>query len=295
MNPTLDSRAGSRLLRTALVVAGLFAGNFLQAKTHLRISLAGATYDAFTNWTESSSWEKIDNYENRNAIRPVVDLILQLKALRAGGLDFDFELERTLTYESAKQAVIEGKADLTAETIWDDEIAPHADSLLSTAPVLQKGEFVKGVYVLPTNERLLKVTTIDGLKDATAAVVSTWALDVKTLSAMPIKGVQKFATPELAYQAIKKEQADFMLDEFSSQPDLRVERAFVRLVPIPGIKVAINGSRSWIVSKQSPDAAAIFKALSEGLASLRKNGVMQQAYTQSGFFNPKVADWKQIF
>jgi len=42
------------------------------------------------------------NFQNSNASRPVVDLVLQLQALKAGGLDFDFELAPSITYELAK-------------------------------------------------------------------------------------------------------------------------------------------------------------------------------------------------
>lgn len=287
--------SGRRILRLGLAAcAAVLFALAAHAKTHLRISVNAAAMDSFNNWTGTGSWADIKSFRNGNASRPVVDLVLELQALKAGGLDFDFELVRELTYELAKDAVIEGRADLTAETIWDDEIAANTATLLSTDPILQKGEFVKGIYVLPTNEKLLKLTSAADLASATAAVVSGWALDVKTLDSMSLKGVKKAATPELVFGAIKRGEADFVLEEFSSAPDLNVTRAGVKLIPVPGYKVGLVGSRSWVVSKKNPEADAILKALMAGAKALRDDGTIKRAYTESGFFNPRVADWKAL-
>lgn len=287
-------RRGFRVGLIALASAFLTSAASAE-KVHLKISANTAAIDAFTNWTATSSFDQIKNFRNGNAMRPVVDLILQLQALKAGGLDFDFELVRALTYEQAKVEVIQGRVDLTAETIWDDEIAEHAAELLKTDAIIQNGEFVKGVYVLPSNQKMLKLASVDELRTSTASVVSSWALDVKTLTDLNLKGVVKTATPELAFAQIQKGQADFTLAEFSASADMSVESGGVRLVPVPNAKVAIMGSRSWIVAKSSPRADAISAAFSAGVKSLRGNGTIERAYKESGFFNPRVADWKRLF
>jgi len=116
-------------------------------------------------------------------------LVLQLQALKAGGLDFDFELVPSITYELAKKELIHGHVDLTAETLWDDEIAENAETLLKSEPVIRNGEFVKGIYVLPTNDKLLKLASVDDVRGAIATVVASWALDVKTIESMKVKAV----------------------------------------------------------------------------------------------------------
>jgi hypothetical protein len=287
-------------LRAGLVIAAFaLAGSFLAppaaAKVHLKISACAEVTDAFENWTAATPWEQIKNYRNGNASRPVVDLLLELQALKAGGLDFDFELVRKLTYELAKIEVIEGRAELTAETIWNDEIARNANALLKTDEIIRTGEFVKGIYVLPTNARLLKINSLDELRDSVVAVVATWALDVKTMDEMKLKGIVKAIRPELVFSMIQKQQADFTLSEFSASPDMGIVSGGTKLVPVPNCKVAILGSRSWVVSKASPQADEILSALTNGVKILRENGTIERAYQESGFFNPRVADWKRLF
>ena len=289
-----------RPLRAGFVV-GAFAliGTFLTspvaARVHLKITACAEVTDSFDNWTAATPWAQITSYRNANAHRPVVDLLLELQALKAGGLDFDFELVRKLTYELAKIEVIEGRAELTAETIWNDEIARNANDLLKTDEIIRTGEFVKGVYVLPTNARLQQLGSLDELRDSVGAVVSTWALDVKTMEDMKLKGLVKTVRPELVFSLIQKQQADFTLAEFSPSPDMGTVSGGVKFVPVPNCKVAIMGSRSWIVSKASPQAEKIFNALARGVRFLRDNGTIERAYQESGFFNPRVANWKRLF
>lgn len=289
---TLCSRIGQ-----ATALAGLLA--FLvpaaHAKVHVKIAANGAAIDAFNNWTAAVAWQDIKNFKSGNASRPAVDLVLELQALKAGGLDFDFELVRTLTYELAKMEVVQGRADLSAETIWDNEIAEHAAAVRKGPEVIRNGEFVKGVYTLPANAKLLAITTLDELRAYIGAVVGTWALDAKTLDDLKPKAVVRKPTPEIVFTTVKAGQADFTLAEFSSSADMAVELGGVKLVPVPNVKVAIMGSRSWCVAKASPEADALLKALEAGEKALRESGTIERAYQESGFFNPRVADWKRLF
>lgn len=263
------------------------------AKTHLKISAPASAIDAFQNWTAGVAWDKITNFKNANASRPVVDLVLELQALKAGGLDFDFEFVRVLTYDLAKKQLIEGRVELTAETIWEDEIDPK--TMAKSDPVIRRGEFVKGVYVLPANQKVFKISSLEELQGYTGAIVATWALDLKTMEEMKLKALIKNPTPEVVFLNIQKQQADFTLWEFSSNADMSVVISGVKLMPIPECKVAIMGSRAWVVSKLSPNANSVHRALVAGTKILRENGTIERAYQESGFLNPRVADWKRIF
>jgi hypothetical protein len=276
------------------LLAGLTLVSVTHAKVHVKIAANGAAIDAFNNWTAATGWAEIRNFKSGNASRPAVDLVLQLQALKAGGLDFDFEFVRTLTYELAKTEVVQGRADLSGETIWDSEIAEQSSALAKGPVIIRNGEFVKGVYALPTNQKLLALTTLEQLREYAGAVVGTWALDVQTMEALKLKGLVKKPTPELVFTAIKAGQADFTLAEFSSSADMAVELAGVKLLPVPNAKVAIAGSRSWCVAKSSPRAAELVQALVAGEKVLRTQGTIERAFQESGFFNPRVAAWQRL-
>jgi hypothetical protein len=282
-------------LSVASIVCALLLAPIAEAKTHLKISANTLIAESFEKWNAESPWDKVERYSGAHANRPTVDLVLQLQALKAGGLDFDFELVVGPNYERAKLEVIQGKADLAAETIWDDEIAENAGSLLKTEPIIRAGEFEKGIYVLPGNQQLLKISSLAELQGSVGATVSNWALDVKTVDAMKVKGHEKVGKLETVFLLIDKKRADFTLQEFSSNADFSIENGGLRLIPIPNCKVGLAGSRSWIVSKTSAHAKEVHEALARGTKILREKGTIERAFKECGFFNPQTASWKRLF
>ncbi len=292
-SPFISARAVRCFL---LLTAALLTALSTQAKIHLKISANAQIVESFAKWTAETPVDQITSYKNPNANRPTVDLVLELQALRAGGLDFDFEIITAANNARARLDVIQANVDLTAETTWDFLIDPEESHLLRTTPIILDGEFEKGIYVLSTNEKILKVKTLDELREFTGIVVNSWEIDVRTLRAMQPKGLELPSKSENVYAMLAKGRADFTLLELSSLPDLSNESAGVRLIPIPGVKVALKGgSRSWIVAKNSPNAEAIYNALVKGVKKFRDEGRITRAFKECGFFNPRAADWKRLF
>jgi hypothetical protein len=223
-----------------------------------------------------------------------VDFVLQLQALAAGGLDFDYELHVVPNNERAKNEVVQGYADLSGETAWDSEIEAWGDAVIATSAVIRGGEFEKGLYVLPANQAMLGITSLEGLRPFVAATVVSWATDMRALQSMHVRRIERVFKDEGLFPLLQQRRADFTLLEFASTPDLGVTRGGVRLVPVPGWKVSLPGSRSWIISSRSPHARQIATALEHGLQALRAEGRIERAYRESGFFNPKVSGWKRL-
>lgn len=265
------------------------------ADTHLVITAIPQVIIDFNKWTAITPWEKIESFNSPYATRPVVELVLQLKALKSGGLEFDFTLAECPNYERAKLTVLRGEADLFSATIWNRELTNAGDTVHITEPIIRQGEFVKGIYVLPTNEKMLKIASLDELKTYTAAVVKTWELDMKTLVDMNLKGIETPGSVDAVFLMIQKGRADFTIQEFTSAPDMASVFGGVKLIPIPLCTVALASSRSWIVSTTRPQAKEIMAALTKGITNLRAIGTIEKAYSESGFFNLRVKDWKRLF
>ena len=264
-------------------------------RIHLKISVNTLIADSFAKWTAQTPLEQITRFDCPHANRPTVDFVLQLQALMASGLDFDYELRVVPNYERAKIEVLHGYADLTGETVWNNEIAAHTDILLSTAPVIRDGEFEKGLYVLPTNARMMQVTSLEQLREFVGATVISWPIDVRSLEAMGLKGVEKAFKEEGLFPLLQRRRADFTLVEFAATADMSVTSDGIKLVPVPGYKVALSGSRSWIIARNSPHAQALADALKRGVPALRDEGRIERAFMESGFFHPKVTRWKRLF
>jgi hypothetical protein len=260
----------------------------------LRIAVSSLVADAFGKWTQQVPVARIERFDSPFANRPTVDLILQLQALAAGGLDCDYELSVQPNHGRAVIEVQQGYTDLTAETVWDSEIARNAEALLSSRQVIQNGEFEKGLYALPGNARLLAATLPDDLNQFVGATVFNWPVDLQLLESLGLKRLEKASKVENVFQLIREGRADFTLLEFASTADMGVENGGVKLVPVPHYKIGLPGGRSWIVSKQSPHASVLVPALDRGIAALRKEGRIERAFRESGFLNAKVARWKRL-
>ena len=263
-------------------------------RVKLRIAAGASVADSLAQWTRGTGVMQIQRFDSPHANRPTVDLVLQLQALAAGGLDFDYELAVHPTHGRAVMEVQQGYADLTAETVWESEIAAMAESLAATQPVIQNGEFEKGLYVLPGNTRILGATLPAELGAFVGATVFNWSVDLQLLERLGLKRTEKASRIENVFQLIRGGRADFTLLEFASTTDMGIENHGVKLIPVPDCKIALPGGRSWIVSKQSPQAAVLVAALDAGIAVLRREGRIERAFRECGFFDPRVSRWKEL-
>jgi len=262
------------------------------AAMHLRIAVTTLVADAFATWTHGMPVAQITNFGSPHATRGTIDLVLQLQALQAAGQTFDFELRRSADNAGAWHEVMQGYADLYGESWWDAEL--DSERLIVTSPLIRHGEFEKGIYALRTNERLLHVQSLEDLREFTGATVVSWKVDIRTLQAMRLKRIEQVFKGEHVFSAIAQGRADFTLLEFAATPDMSVTNGGVTLVPVSGFKVPLPGSRSWAVSKRSPHARRLADALERGLQVLRSEGRIERAYRESGFFHPRVVDWKRL-
>jgi methyl-accepting chemotaxis protein len=260
----------------------------------LRISVSSLVAESFGKWTRQTPIDRIERYDSPYANRPTVDLILQLQALTAAGLDFDYELSVHQNHGRAVVEVLQGYTDLTAETVWDSEIARNAEHLLSSRQVIQNGEFEKGLYTLPTNTRLLEANLPEALSEFVGATVFNWPVDLQLLENMGLKRIEKASKVENVFQLIRDGRADFTLLEFAATNDMGVENGGVKLIPVPQRKISLPGGRSWIASKHSPQAEVIVQALDRGITVLRQEGRIERAFRECGFFHSKVSRWTRV-
>jgi methyl-accepting chemotaxis protein len=259
----------------------------------LRIAVSTLIAESLDKWSREKHPFEIDRFDGPHANRPTVDLVLQLQALAASGLDFDYQLSVHPNYGRSVIEVAQGYADLTAETVWDSEIRT-TEGFLATAPVIRNGEFEKGVYTLASNSRLLNASLPGQFSEFIGVTVFNWNIDIQLLENLGLKRIERVSKAENMFQMVREGRADFALLEFASTPDLSTETGGTRLVPVPDCKVALPGSRAWVISRSSPHAELLADAFERGLTVLRERGRIEQAYRECGFINGKVSRWRLV-
>jgi methyl-accepting chemotaxis protein len=261
-------------------------------KVHLKVSACSLVAESLAKWTAQVDVQDIENFNSPHANRQTVDLVLQLQALHAGGLEFDYEMIVLPNHGRAVIEVMQGYVDLTAETVMESEVDPKKGIL--TEGIIREGEFEKGIYVLPTNKEILKVTSVEQLRHYAGATVFNWSVDLKLLQDLEVKRIDRSSCIENVAQMIQSGRTDFTLLEFASASDISTVINGVKLVPIPNCKVALPAVRSFVVSKGSANAEAIAEAFAKGIKILRANGRITQAFQESGFFHPVASRWTRL-
>lgn len=238
----------------------------------------------------------IDNYTGEFSSRVVVELVLQHQALRLGGYDGDIELIPTESYLRMLAMLGQGRVALRGMSAWREDVERTSSNFLITEALIEQGQFEAGLYTAKDNSKALMARNKADLAALTAVSSRQWQADWRALNSLGLQSVQSSINPDAMLKMLLADpaRADITLLPFPSPLDLTVYVDGSELVPIPGLKVVLHGTRHWVASKKHPLGPQAFAALEQGIQELRAQGRIRRAYTEAGFFNPLVSDWVVI-
>ncbi|GAK60074.1 hypothetical proteinVVA0209 [Candidatus Vecturithrix granuli] len=223
--------------------------------------------------------------------RTEADLALIWKALHEGGLknvNFTFIESRTLARNI--QMVKDGEVVLFAH---DLPVGDFEETVFMTIPIIPPRRFEKGIYTIPSHTELLKVKTLEELKNFTAVSSRSWVADWEILEKMQLKKVFDTVKFQNMLDMVANGRVDFAVLDFPNREDLnRTLSDGNILTPVPGVKIVLDVSRHFMVSRKHPDGQLVFEALQKGLKILEERGEIERALTECGFYHEKVKDWK---
>jgi hypothetical protein len=222
-------------------------------------------------------------------LRTALEFIIACRAIHLGGLEATYSILSYPNSARTRAELLKGSVAIMVDFPWGD-FASHEDLYRSDA-VLRIGDFVKGIYTRPDHTELLQVRTLEELRKFKAVSNETWIYDWTALQRMQI---ETFAVSRYALMGgmVEGRRVDFLVGEFPGVNDLSQYINGFQFIPVPGIKIALPGTRHVVVSKRAPHAREIFDALQIGLTTLHDRGLIREGYSTVGFFNPLVEDWK---
>lgn len=233
----------------------------------------------------------IDYYGGPGARRDVIEIVLLQQALHLGGFEGKVVLRPENSYLRILKLIQDGQVPISGALMWRDDIKPYTKAFFKTKALVNEGEFIAGLYTRENNTRALSATTPEQIRQLSAASNDHWQADVATLKALGVKKIYYATYWVQIVRMVVAGRADITLAPFQSNADMKVHVENLELVPIPGIKVTLPGSRHWPVSKKHPRGQELFTALEKGIALLEKQNIIQRAYEECGFFHPAVKDW----
>ncbi len=282
------------LVQAWLLVCGLLltllshAGNTITAAVDEDII---ADYQLFIGERDPIA---IDYFGGPGARRDVIEIVLLQQALHLGGFNGKVVLRPENSYLRILKLLTDGQVPISAALMWREDIKPYSEHLFKTKALVKEGEFIAGVYTRANNQLALNATTREKMSKLTAASNDHWKPDVAALKSLGIERIHYSTYWVQIVRMVVAGRADVTLAPFQSNPAMKVQVDNLELVPIPGVKVTLPGSRHWPVSKKHPQGQEIFTALEKGIAILEQKNIIQRAYEQCGFFHEAVKSWKLL-
>ena len=232
----------------------------------------------------------IKAYTYKGSTRVYAEALLICQALMLGGIEPIFNFHQFPNFGRALKELKKGTIHMMFSTTW---LSQQQSNFFTSEPLILSGEFEKGIYTLTDHVELLKVKDLNGLKTFAAISSNQFLNDWKMLSDM---GIEIYSNPrwELLFKMLKAKHGDFILAEFSPEPDLSIITAGVKLIPVPNVKVTFKDSRHIFVNKDKDNSAIIFSALQSGIKILRQQGRIKKAYQDLGFYNDKTKSWLSL-
>lgn len=234
----------------------------------------------------------ISDYSGSHSRRDVIEVVLLNQMLKLGGYQGELALMPEDSYRRILHKVGTGAAAVTGTPVWAEDALP--EDVYITEAIVREGEFVVGLYTSPNNKRALAVSDKEGLKELSAVSTRQWRSDWRTLKGLQLRWVYDTFLWPMMVKMVWAGRADITLAPFQPNESMSIISDDITLVPIPNIKVALQGSRHWIISRQHPQGKEIFSALRKGVKIMRKGGRITRAYIECGFFDPRVENWKLI-
>ncbi|HEY0893728.1 MAG TPA: hypothetical protein VGE32_11775 [Cellvibrio sp.] len=237
--------------------------------------------------------DTFDDFARAGNYRDLTDYLLLRRALALGGNKLPVVIEPwfDVSYDRVVLRLRSGHAAVFSNGIWREDFSASDAQLKVSSPLFNYGELEAGLYMSPQNPKLQSTKTPADVRKLTAVSSKQWRPDWSALEQLGLAAIYDNVHWESMMKMVRSQRVDFMLSGFSMQPDLSYQALGITLVPVPGMKVKLAGSRGWVVSLTNAQGSEVYTAIEKGLAILREQGVIARAYRAAGVINDSVADW----
>ncbi|UXY16319.1 hypothetical protein N8I74_04680 [Chitiniphilus purpureus] len=227
------------------------------------------------------------DYSGPGARRDTVEMILLQQALWLGGERAAVRFTTLNSYARILNEVEQGRVVAGGTSAWATDLSTR--NIRLSRALIEEGEYVVGLYALAGNHAVLRTRPAQW-RTLTAVTNRAWINDVATLQQLGVRHIESAPTFAMIARMLKAGRGDLTLASFKPTPDLSFEVEGITLTPLVGYKVAMPGSRHFPIAP-TPRGERFARALDIGLARLRGEGRIRQAYEAGGFFNSRVAEW----
>ncbi|MCP4270100.1 MAG: hypothetical protein GY777_31760 [Candidatus Brocadiaceae bacterium] len=248
-------------------------------------------YQELKIFLNNRSPEEVDDFSGNNSRRDVVEPILLAKALAFSAPELIVQfVPIESSHDRRLDLVKRGIYDFTSTTVWSVDL----DEKYLSSALIRKGEFTAGIYVSPDNKNALNARSLEDIRQLTFVSSRKWVVDWATLTALSVRNLHHVINWKFMPKMVLLERVDALLAPFQSNDKLILHVEDGNLIPVPGLKIGLKGTRHLAVADKNIGNLNLKEVLNKGITHLRDSGTIKRAYEESGFFNIHVKDWLQI-
>ena len=258
------------------------------------ITIEADTYNSALEVLANRKPSQFDNFEEKDIQRTVVEFILVQQALALGGSKLKFTFV-TGNYDARNVKLLqEGLLLINFDSMWLSHANTFVDDVYISDPIIRKGEYYAGIFTSINNKDKFIIRNLSDFQKLNVISSKHWPVDWQTLLQLKPKTLIHEEEAISMVKLVTIGWVDVMLLPFRKNQPFRYKAADHNLIAVDGVKVLLNDSRHFLVSKHHLHGKETFQALQKGLKILRQKGLIEKAYRQSGFFNDKVKNWITI-
>ena len=278
--------------RTVLATAGALvcAERARSDTTSLRIAAPADVLLDYGLFLAGRGVVELRSFDGPHTRRDVMELALLMREIRRQLPGSVTELVPIDSYQRALVELRAGRISALGTTVWRLDLDALGQDVTPSPALLQKGDFVVGLFAAPANSKALQARNVAALRALSAVSNSDWSVDWQTLQTIGFRRVSDVKTWRQMVLSVARGRTDVMMAPFPNQEDLVLEAEGVRLQPVKDIAIALQGSRH-LAAARTIGGQAIADKVFPALAALASNGSLKRAYRECGFIHPRTAGW----
>jgi len=228
----------------------------------------------------------------------VLELFILCQALFEANIDFLPHFISVPNKQRALWLIKQGKADVSSDpvrygSVLQDDL--EAGSLVISQAIHNNRPIIYAFYTAATNERAQNVNSLDELIQLKAAIPPTWHHQIDLLDKLQIK--YEFVQYVNIIKFIDAQRADISLMEVKGGENKMYQREAL------GIPMALAGeyyinitaqSEYYIFSERKESNKALTQAFNRGLAIVKENDLIEQAFQNMRPDMSIIQSWQDI-
>jgi hypothetical protein len=256
----------------------------------IRIGVPKDVLEDYQLFLNSRANKDIKEFDGMYSRRDVVELAFFIRALETVLPNAEYKLTAIDSYANGIEQLRQSAITCLATTCWESDLIAYAEEICISPPMISDGLSIVGIYTAPHNQHALHCKSLDDFQQLRLVSNRDWSADWNTLKQLGIDNCLDVKTWRQMVYMVSGGKVDALLAPFAIQDELKIELDDCQLIPVPGLRIGLTGSRHFACGK-SPQATALAKAIFPELNRYLEDGSFMRALEQCGFINTMTSSW----